>query len=327
MSRNPTWKQDTKGAEHPARETLLACIREQCPEQEKNRINDHLLSGCAPCNLLHNDLKQSSFELDCLKHISRHLYYPELQSNQVLDHIQRGEPLTSAWTGKRKRKFQARRNPVSRPQVTGRYERKVGLRFISIPAAFAMLILLTAIIVTLVYALTSMGRGSIRINLPNSNLHNDAGQGDTSIKTHQSLPTATASVAVTITPTTNVRAEATLTPTATAVKGPTIDFCPPPGDNWNQYIFICGYNFNAGDNVSLVLDIYGRNEPVVKGPYQVNEYGVFTGWYRYSCQNPPLAIYARDDSSSPATVVSNTLTNIPLPACSEPTPTATHGDH
>jgi hypothetical protein len=314
MSRNPTWKRDVKGVEHPARETLLACIREQCPEQEKNRINEHLLGGCAPCNLLHDDLKQSTNELDFLKHISRHLYYPELQSNQVLSHIQRGEPLTSAWTGKRKRKFQARRNVVSRPQVTLRYGRKGGLRFISIPAAFAMLILLTVIIMTLVYALASMGRGSFRIFLPSNILHNDSGQGGTSFITHQSVPTATATVAVTITPTTGARAETTPTPkpTVTAGKGPAIDYCPPPGKDWSQYIFICGYGFNAGDEVSLVLDIYGKNAPAIRGPFQVNEYGEFTGWYRYSCQNPPLAIYARDDSSTPATVISNTLTAIPI---------------
>jgi hypothetical protein len=214
---------------------------------------------------------------------------------------------------------------VSRPQVTGRYGRKVGLRFISIPAAFAVLILLTAIIVTLVYALASMGRGPIQIILPISFLHNDSGQGGTSFKTHQSLPTAT--VTVTITPTTNVRAETNPTPAVTTVKGPAIDICPSPGDNRSQFIFICGYGFNAGDKVWLVLDIYGSNKPVVKGPYQIDEHGKFTGWYRYSCQNPPLAIYARDDSSTPATVISNTLTGIPLAACNEPTPTATTGAH
>ena len=103
---------DANVIEHPTQEALLAFICEQCTEHEQNRIQQHLLAGCEPCNQRHADLKQSSHTLHYLKHMSRYLYYPEVQSNQVLLHMKRGEPLTSAWTGKRHRTFQKQPVPV-----------------------------------------------------------------------------------------------------------------------------------------------------------------------------------------------------------------------
>src|SRR5579872_915616 len=119
MSSDPLRKRDASGVEHPSREAILAFMREQCAAHEKNHINEHLLTGCIPCNRLYTDLKQSSTALNHLNSMSRYLYYPELQSNQVLLHIQRGVPLTSVWTGKRKRKFQVRSQLPGRQQGRG----------------------------------------------------------------------------------------------------------------------------------------------------------------------------------------------------------------
>src|SRR6202165_144147 len=145
MSSDLMWKRDANGVEHPTPETLLAFMREQCTELEKSRINEHLLAGCVPCGRVRAGLTPSSNALDQLKYMSRCQYYPELQSNQVLLHAQRGEPLSSMWTGKRKRKFQAQSRPVRRPQVTGLYARKAGLRYMSIPAAFGIFLIVAVI--------------------------------------------------------------------------------------------------------------------------------------------------------------------------------------
>ncbi len=309
--------------EHPTREALLAFICEQCSAHEKNRINEHLQSGCAPCNRLRADLTQSSNALNHLKYMSGCLSYPELQSNQVLFHMQRGESLTSALTGKRKRKFQIQGSPVRRPQATGRYARKAGLRYVSIPAAFAMLILFMILVVTLVYALANMGKLlPFPINLPTNSLHSDPVPNNPNLTQHQLTPTITVPVTITPTPSVSATEDTSPTPTVTVVKGPAIDYCPPNGYK-SSLILICGHGFKAGDKVSLVLDFYGSNAPVIWGSFQVNTHGEFIGWYFYSCKNPPIAIYARDKTLMPASIISNILTTNPVVGCNGSTPTPT----
>ncbi|HEY6539558.1 MAG TPA: hypothetical protein VIZ18_01415 [Ktedonobacteraceae bacterium] len=172
MSSDPLWKRDASGVEHPSREALLAFIREQCAAHEKNRINEHLLTGCELCNRLHTELKQSSNALNYLNHMSRYLYYPELQSNQMLLHVQRGVPLSSVWTGKRKRKFQVRR------QLTGRQQgRGAGLRVFrfSFPVAFGLLLLFTTVAIVLAYTIANFA--GVSLSLP--------GQSSNPIYSHQ----------------------------------------------------------------------------------------------------------------------------------------------
>lgn len=332
MSSDPTWKRDANGVEHPTRETLLAFIREQCSEQERSRVNEHLLAGCVPCNRLHVSLIQASSPLNHLKHMSRYLYYPELQSNQVLLHMQRGEPLTSVWTGKRKRKFQIQGRPVRRSQATGRYSHRTGLRVfrLSFPVAFGLLLIFMTVAIVLAYTIASF------VNLPfilpgqSNNIYLDPGPNTPVVAPHELTPTIT--VPVTITPTSPVSATVGVSPTptvtVTVVKGPTIDYCLPPGlpHGYNgPLIFICGYGFKVGDKVSLLLDYYGRNAPVKSGSYKVDKLGGFTGFlYFDSCENLPIGVYARDETLRPASVSSNILTNIPVAGCHGLTPTPTH---
>lgn len=310
--------------EHPTRETLLAFICEQCSAHEKNRINEHLQSGCAPCNRLRADLTQSSNALNHLKYMSGCLSYPELQSNQVLFHMQRGEFLTSALTGKRKRKFQIQSSPVRRPQATGRYAaRKAGLRYVSIPAAFAMLILFTIIVVTLVYALANMGKLPFPINLPTNIFHSDPVPYNTSVAMHQVTPTNTVPVTITPTPTVSATGAASPTQTSTIIKGAGLDACSP-----DQYvgstIFICGYGFKAGDKVWLEVDYYGSNSLKTLGPYTVNKNGEFKAYWSISCKNSPVIVYAADKMQQPLTVP---LMNISRYGCYLPTPTTTPGGY
>src|ERR1700694_915580 len=153
MSSDLMWKRDANGVEHPTPETLLAFMREQCTEHEKSRMNEHLLTGCVPCSRVRARLTLSSNALIQLKYMSRYLYYPELQSNQVLLHAQRGEPLTSVWTGKRKRKFQAQ----SRSQITRQYAHKRSVRIVSLPVAFALLLLFMTAVLVLAYSVVNSG--------------------------------------------------------------------------------------------------------------------------------------------------------------------------
>src|SRR5690348_1303813 len=94
MISGAVWKRDASGIEHPSREAILAFMREQCAEYEKNRISEHLLTDCVPCNRIHAWLKQDSHSLNQIFDMSRGPYYPELQSHQVLLHMRRGVPFT-----------------------------------------------------------------------------------------------------------------------------------------------------------------------------------------------------------------------------------------
>lgn len=325
MSGSSLWKRDAKGAQHPVQELLLAYIREQCTEHEQNRVQEHLLAGCAPCNQHHTELKQSSHALNHLKYMSRYLYYPELQSNQVLPHMKRGEPLTSAWTGKRKRKFQVRSR--------GQYDHKnqsTGLRVfrLSFPVAFGLLLIFTTVAVVLAYTIASFMRFPLPLPWqPSGSFYHNPGPYEANVAPHT---TPTKIVIQTITPSSSPGVTVTGSPTSTetVVKGPLIDFCPPRGFS-GPFIVICGYDFNAGDKVSLVLNLYGKNTPVIWGTFPVDKHGEFAGWYVYSCKNPPVSLYARDDTLMPTSVVSNTLTHITVAGChgpgSAPVPVGTPG--
>lgn len=325
MSSDPKWERDANGVEHPTPETLLAFMREQCTEHEKSRINEHLLTGCVPCNRVRAGLTLSSNALNQLKYMSRYLYYPELQSNQVLLHAQRGEPLTSVWTGKRKRKFQAQSRPVRRPQATGLYRRKAGLRYMSIPAAFGIFLIVAVIAIALTYALVTINSLSSKGGQPGNQIYN-TGPNATGVARQQ--PTATNTVPVTITSVPSVSATESVSPTPTGPVGPkpTIEICGRPT---YMILQICGYGFKTSDKISLVLDYYGSRLPLVRHSVPADNLGEFMdSWNIYSCRNLPIAIYAEDLSQKPGSVNSNVLiSSIQVLGCPGPTssPTPTPG--
>ena len=329
MSCDPTWKRDANGVEHPTREILLAFICEQCSAHEKNRINEHLRSGCVPCNQLHADLTQSSNALNHLKCMSSYLYYPELQSKQVLFHMQRGESLTSVLTGKRKRKFQVQSQLAGRQQVPRQYAHKTGLRIfrLGFPVAFGLLLILTTVAIVLAYTIASFVKLPFPLpgQQPNT-IYSSPGPNSTGVVPHQM--TSTIAVSVTITATPSVSATTSPTPTVTVASGPAIGYCLPPGYE-GSLIFICGYGFKAGDKISLVLDYYGSNAPVIWwNSYKVDKHGKFTGFlYFSSCKNLPSGVYAMDETLRSASVTSNILTTIPVAGCHGPIPTPRPGGH
>lgn len=327
MSSDLVWKRDASGVEHPSQAALLAFIREQCAAHEKSRIDEHLLTGCDSCTRLHTDLKQSSNALNHLKLMSHYLYYPELQSNQVWSHIQRGEPLTSVLTGKRKQKLQARSRLAGRQHAhrSGR----TGLRVfrLSFPVAFGLLLIFTTVAIVLAYTIAGFVRLPIPLPWQPGNYIYQQQNQPGSIAGHQvtMTPGVTATVVPTMTPSasTTVETGPTLTPTDPAAKGPKVTICTPSA-YFGPFIFICGSGFKTGDRISLILDLYGISTPVtVDTVSPADKHGKFFGWYAYSCMNPPLSIYARDDTLMPTTVVSNTLVHIPIVGCHGPGPTPT----
>lgn len=321
MASDLLWKKDANGIEHPAHEILLAGIREQCSEQEKSRIREHL-TGCASCSWLHSGLTQDSSALDQLMDISRYPYYHELQSNQIWLHMQRGEALTSAWTGKRKRKFQVQSRPVERrQQATRQYGRNTGLRVfrLSFPVAFGLLLLLMTAAIVLAYTIASMVKPPTVTPGPQNNHIYSPAPNPTGVVGHHLTPTPT--VQVTNAP------SASATTTDGPGKGPTIAFCSS-SKYGGQLIFICGRNFKAGDRVSLVLVFDGMNNPLTWGSYRVNAHGEFTGMlFLYSCRFVPTAVYAKDESVRSESVTSNTLTNFPMAGCNSSTPGNWPGGH
>ena len=327
MSSDLVWKRDASGVEHPSQAALLAFIREQCAAPEKSRINEHLLTGCDSCTRLHTELKQNSNALNHLKLMSHYLYYPELQSNQVWSHIQRGEPLTSALTGKRKHKFQAQSQLAGRQHAYGSGGTGLHVFRLSFPVAFGLLLIFTTVAIVLAYTIASFVRLPFSLpGQPSNHFYQQQNQPG-SIAGHQ--VTMTPAVMATVVPTITPSSGPTLTPTVPAAKDHTIDFCTPRG-YIGQIIFICGSGFKVGDRISLILDLYGMSTPVMVDTVSpADKHGKFFGWYSYSCMNPPLSIYARDDTLMPATVVSNTLAHIPIVGCHgpgpEPTSTFTSG--
>jgi hypothetical protein len=322
MSSNPVWKKDASGVEHPTHELIFAFIRGQCSEHEESRIRGHLYAGCVPCNRLHAGLTQESATLNQLKYISRYLYYPEIQPERVLLHAQRGEPLTSAWTGKRKRKFQVQSRPGGRLHTTRQYAPKTGLHVfrLSFPVAFGLLLILTTVAIVLAYTIASFVRLPFLLpgQQPNNFYFNHV-SNTPDVVPHQPTPTNTVSVTVTPTP--------TVTATVVVVKGPTIETCSPPKYT-GLYIFICGYNFKVGDQVSLVLKYYGDNAPVMRRSVIVDKRGEFMdSWNIYSCRYLPIAIYAVDVTQESASRTSNILTPVPMASCGWPTPSVTPGGY
>lgn len=320
MSSEPVWKRDAIVSEHPSREAIFAFIRKQCAEPEKNTINEHLLSGCVPCNRILTESKQSIHALNHLNYMSRYLYYPEVQSNQVLLHMRRGVPLTSMVTGKRKRKSQMRHSPVRKSQAA-RYTRKTDLRFISIPAAFAMFILCVLLVATVVYALASIGNLPLSNVLPINIFHIDRGPITTSIRTHQLPPRATVAVAKASSP------GATVSPTlpATIIMGANLELCKG-SPNSGPIVFICGHGFTGVNKIWLEIAFYGSNSLKTIGPFSITGSGELkmpVSFY-LSCRNSPVTIYAGNKKQQPLTLP---LTNISRSDCSSPTPTATPWGH
>lgn len=316
-------KRDARIVEHPAHDALLAFIREQCSEQEKTAINEHLLTGCASCNRLHDELKLSSQTLNHLNHMSRYLYYPELPSNQVWLHMQRGEPLTSAVTGKRKRKFQVQNQPAGRQ--TGRQADRTGLRVfrLSVPVAFGLFLLLTTVAIVLAYTLASFVRLPFPLPGQPTNQFYTPQPNQPSVAEHQPTPTPTLVVTMTPSPVAIVSPTPTLPPTI--IEGAKLEVCSSAQSD-GPVVLICGVGFKGVTKVWLEIVYHGSDTPRAIGSYPVNSAGEFRGvvFLPFSCKYSPVSVYAANKMRQPLTLPMTMNEN---PGCYRPTPDVTTGGH
>ena len=312
MSSDAVWKRDVSGIEHPSHEAILAFIRKQCAEDENNRIDEHLLTGCVSCNRAHIVLKQDSNLLNQLFDMSHGLYYPELQSNQVLLHMQRDVPLTSVWTGKRKVQAQ---NQLADRQLG----RRAGLPIFkfSVPFAVGVILLFTTFAIVLTYSFANIIESQSRLSSqlsPQSHLP----PAQTTIIEHQ--PTASATVTTTPSPELMVSPSPTSAPTI--IKGARLVVCP-----WSQYsgwaVFICGRGFKGVGKVWLAIASHSSNARPY-GPYLVNSYGEFEAWVYTACKNSPVIIVAVNKAQQPLTFP---WTYTSKAGCYSPNPNVTPGSH
>lgn len=287
-----TWLKPYKhGEKHPEDSSLLAYIRQQQQLEDRSKIRQHIeTERCPRCLHRCSELKQVSKTLDVLGQMSPYQHYPELSLARMYAHVQ--------GAANRRSFLQAYLHRVHNRQRP----RKSAVRLVSLPAAFALAILFT--VVMLVFADLSGVPW-----LPHSL------QGGTSPS--QSGSTGVAPQAATPTPDLTLTATANANATAIASQ-PNIQVCSTPADIALARLVICGYNFEAGHKVSLIVTISGR-EPITRHPVLVDKQGEFQDWwYVHYCRNLPTAIFAYEVDN--VKVSSPVLVNISFAACPTSTP-------
>jgi hypothetical protein len=290
MSGNTWWKPDKHGEEHPEDSSLLAYIRQQQLENQ-SKIKQHLdIEQCPRCLHRCSELEQVSKTLAVLGQMLPYQHYPELSVARTYAHIQE-----SANSRTFLQAYLHRANTRQRP-------RKSAMRLVSLPAAFALAILFT--VAMLVFADLS-GMPLIPRSL----------QGGTSPS--QSGSTGVAPQFASPTPDPALTATANANATAIASQ-PYIQLCSTSADIAQSHLVICGYNFDAGHKVSLIVIISGRG-PVTRHPVLVDEQGEFQdSWYIHNCRNLPIAIFAYEVDN--VKVYSPPLGSISFAACPASTP-------
>ncbi len=290
MAGNTWWKPQKHGEKHPEDSSLLAYIRQQQLE-DRSKITQHIdIERCPRCLHRRSELEQVSKTLDVLGQMPPYQHYPELSVARTYAHVQ--------GAANRRTVLQAYLHRVNNRQRP----RKSAVRLVSLPAAFALAILFT--VAMLVFADLSGVPW-----LPRSL------QGGTSPS--QSGSTGLPRQAVTPTPDLALTATANANATAIASQ-PNIQVCSTPADIAQSRLVICGYNFEAGHKVSLIVTISGR-EPVTRHPVHVDKQGEFQDWwYVHNCRNLPTAIFAYEVDN--VNVSSPVLVNISFAACSPSTP-------
>ncbi len=291
MVSSTKWIQASDGKEHPEDSILLAYMRLQQLE-DWPRINQHIdVEQCPRCRRECDELAQVSATLAVLRQMAAYQHYPELSADRTYAHIQRSAnkraPLQAYlhWAGNRQR---PRKSPV---------------RLVSLPVAFGLALLC----VVLVLAAHLSGGSLLPVPF----------QGHTS-------PDQNNAATVQAQHTTPVSGPAaTLTPTATPTTGPQayLKVCSTAADNALSHLVICGFNFEPGHKVALVVDVPGR-PLVTRHAVVVDQQGEFhDGWYIHNCKNLPVAVYAEDLTAGTG-YYSNTLVNIAFANCPVATPTA-----
>lgn len=293
MASNTRWTEDKDGKQHPEDSVLFAYLRRQHLEDHL-KINRHLdVEQCPRCRHRYDNLAQVSTTLDVLAQMPPHQHYPELSVARTYEYVQRtannSNPLRAyvEWAGNRQR------------------PRTSVIRLVSLPAAF-LLALLCAVLVFAHFSNVPLPRfiqGGIR---PDQS-------SQPTVVQHHIIPTPNLALTATL------QAGVSPTVTVTPPSGPYITVCSTPTDVAHSRLVICGFNFEPGHKVSLVVTLPGK-APNTLSAVPVDNQGRFQDkWYVFNCKNLPTTIVAYEVGNK--NISSNVLVNISFAGCSGPTPT------
>ena len=297
------WIRASDGKEHPEDSILLAYMRLQQLE-DWPRINRHIdVEQCPRCRRKCDELAQVSATLSVLRQMAASQRYPELSAARTYAHIQESSnkrtPLQAYlhWAGNQQR------------------PRKSSVRLVSLPVAFGLALLCVVLVLAAHLSGGALSSGSSQGRM--SPGQNNAATLQAQHTTPTTQPALTVTAGATTTP------AAVLTPTATSTAGPQpyLQVCSTAADNAQLHLVICGFNFEPGHKVALVVAVPGR-ALVTRRPVLVNQQGGFhDGWYIPNCKYLPVAVYAADLTAGTGNY-SYTLVNIAFANCPVATPTA-----
>lgn len=254
------------------------------------RINRHIdVEQCPHCRRKCDELAQVSATLAVLRQMAAYQHYPELSAARTYAHIQKfahkRNPLHAYlhWAGNRQR---PRKSPV---------------RLVSLPVAFGLALLCVVLVLA-----AHLSGGSLLPGLSQGHI-SPAQNNAATVQAQHTTPTPGQA----------------LTPTATSATGPQphLKVCSTAADNAQSHLVICGFNFEPGHRMALVVDVPGRHL-VTRHTEVVNQRGEFhDGWYVSNCKSLPVAVYAEDLTAGTG-YYSYTLVNIAFANCPVATPTA-----
>ena len=295
MAGNTWWIPDKDGKKHPEDSILLAYVRKQQLE-DRLRVSQHInVEQCPRCRYKCNQFGQVSATLDVLGQMPLYQDYPELSVEHTFTYVQgaanKRNPLQGylEWVGNRQR------------------PRKSAIRLISLPIAFGLALFLVVLVV-----LAAQLSGVLGMSGPLQGHTSPSQDNSTAIVAHQTMPTPDLALTATAT--------AALTSTPVGSK-PDIKVCSTHEDIVQFRLVICGYHFEPGHKVSLVV-VWPGYEPDVRSPVMVNKQGKFQDTlYISNCRNVPPYIFPYDVTAQQS--YSTTLENISFAGC--PVPNATGG--
>jgi hypothetical protein len=294
MTSTTTWIRDSDGKEHPEDSVLLAYVRRQQLE-DRLSINRHInVEQCPRCRHKCDELAQTSATLDVLGQMGAYQHYPELPAATTFSHVQgaanKQNPLRAYvhWAGRQQR------------------PRKSIVRLISLPLAFGLALLCVVLV------LAAHWPGGSLVMEPSQGGTSPSQSNATALQEQHTTPTP--DLALTATARASSSPTPALTPTASPGPQPYLKVCSTPADIAQLRLVICGFNFEPGHKLSLVVDIPGK-QLVTRHPVLVDEQGEFQDdWYIYYCGNLPAAIFAEDMTAG--TDYSYTPVNISFANCS-----------
>ncbi len=290
---------NTNTSEHLEDSILLAYLRrQQLDDRLRLRVNQHIdIERCSRCRHKLDEMARISVTLDVLGRMPSYQDYPEISVADTFARVQRAANQRTV--------LQADLSRIKNRQRP----RKSAVRLVSLPAAFALTILFTMVIVFANLSVEPMISGLYKVGIISSHYNSTL-----EVQNH-----ATPMPNLALTATANVNASATpvLTPTATPESGPYIMVCSTPANIANWRLVICGHNFEAGYKVVLVA--LGKSSALLPN-LLVNKRGDFQiGWDIINCGNLPMFIIAYERTN--AKPISARLPNISFGSCPLLTPT------